>query len=234
MKDVQVSEVPAIRWGASAAQQRRALILSVFLTACCFLALPYLEMVAVASGQRVLVTDVGTASLPPPVLMPPAERETRQPEQPAKQVPKPRLARQARPRLAISAGLNLAMVLGDVGGDFDVGFSLAPGQLAAGVETAVFELGDLDRAPRAVVRLRPTYPLQARLRGQEGSVTLSFIVGADGQTRDIRVVASEPENLFVRAAVRAVERWQFKPGRRDGRAVPVRVEQRISFQLEAP
>lgn len=230
---VSATRVDTERWRATAGQQARALLLAIVFTAALFLALPYVELISMATGRRVLVTELDTV---PVVPSPPAQRapqrRVQERQQAAKQLPKPRLARTQQPRIPITASLNLGMALGDVRGDFDVGFSFEPGALAARIDKAVFSIDDVDRAPQAGVRLRPTYPLQARMRGQEGSVMLEFVVDSNGWTRDITAVSAEPGNVFVRAAVRAVERWRFKPGMRGGRAVSVRVWQRISFRLE--
>ena len=101
-----------------------------------------------------------------------------------------------------------------------------------GLSGTVFRLSDLDRKPVPLVRFRPVYPIQARMRGQEGAVVLEFTVDAEGKTRDIEIRFSQPGNLFDSSAIRAVKRWQFKPGMKNGRAVAVRVRQKLTFTLE--
>ncbi len=98
----------------------------------------------------------------------------------------------------------------------------------------VFELAHLDQPPHPRRTPAPLYPPAARTRRVEGMVHLEFIVGAEGQVEEVRVIESHPGRLFVDAAVRAVERWRFHPGTRRGEAVPVRVRQRLDFRLEAP
>jgi len=126
--------------------------------------------------------------------------------------------------------LNLAM--GNVGGDFDLGFAVASPALEKPLQDMVFQLAELDQPPTPLVRLPPVYPPQARMRRTEGVVMLEFVVDAAGRTRDIEVVLSQPGDVFTRAAVRAATRWRFQPGKKDGQPVPVRVKQKVTFRLE--
>lgn len=66
---------------------------------------------------------------------------------------------------------------------------------------------------------KPDYPPRARLRGQEGSVTLSVTVGRDGAVDGLSVAASSGHALLDAAAVRAVRGWRFHPATHRG--VPV-------------
>jgi len=100
------------------------------------------------------------------------------------------------------------------------------------VRDAVFAVDELDEPPQALLRGDPAYPPQARIRQQEGSVLLEFVIGADGLAHDIRAIASSPGDLFVHSAVQAVEHWRFRPGRRAGRDVAARVRQKITYRME--
>ena len=76
----------------------------------------------------------------------------------------------------------------------------------------------------------PTYPAAMAAAGIEGTVVVSFVVDATGQVRDAKAVeSSRPE--FEAAAVTAVEKWQFDPGRHGGRMVNTRVNQKLVFNL---
>lgn len=70
----------------------------------------------------------------------------------------------------------------------------------------------------------PQYPANAYRSRQGGSVTVSFIVGRNGHTRDIRVLASKPHHVFDNAAIEAVKNWRFQPVNS-----PTRVVQTITF-----
>jgi protein TonB len=74
----------------------------------------------------------------------------------------------------------------------------------------------------------PTAALRAR---QEGWVMVSFTVGADGRTGDVKVMDSQPRRVFDRAAMDAVEKYRFTPAMKDGVAVSSTKQQRIEFKL---
>jgi protein TonB len=57
----------------------------------------------------------------------------------------------------------------------------------------------------------PRYPTVAEARGIEGRVTLSITIMPDGSVRDVRVVNANPSGYFEDAAVRAVQRWRYRP-----------------------
>jgi protein TonB len=55
------------------------------------------------------------------------------------------------------------------------------------------------------------YPAQARLRGQEGTVEVSFAVGANGEIEDFRIVRSSGSALLDRAVERLFVRLRLPP-----------------------
>ena len=101
--------------------------------------------------------------------------------------------------------------------------------------------GDGDLYP--VLRVSPAYPSAARLRRINGWVDLEYTVLPDGSVIDPVVIDSAAverragdsfgvsQDLFNEAALEAIVRWRFKPRIVDGRAVPVRVVQRINFDI---
>jgi protein TonB len=137
-----------------------------------------------------------------------------------------------RKLMPLQAKMDLSMALGDVGGDFSVHFGVSAPALDEQIRDLIFELGELDEPPRPLTRLKPIYPPQARLRRVEGWVELEFVVAADGTVRDVDVIAAQPAELFTRSATRAVQRWRFVPGTKDGQPVAARVRQKVTFQLD--
>jgi protein TonB len=75
------------------------------------------------------------------------------------------------------------------------------------------------------------YPGPAMRARQSGWVLVSFTVDPDGGTSDVRVVDAKPRHVFDRAAMDAVERYEFKPAMRNGVAISSIKQQRIEFKL---
>jgi protein TonB len=89
---------------------------------------------------------------------------------------------------------------------------------------------DLDRVPRARGQPAPVYPAALRTTGLEGTVLVEFDVDAEGRvTRAVVRAASHCE--FEEPTVRAVLRWRFEPGRRNGQIVPFRMRVPVHFRL---
>lgn len=60
-------------------------------------------------------------------------------------------------------------------------------------------------------RPAPKYPLNARERGIEGTVEITFRVDTSGNTYDVVLTDSKPSKTFDKAALRVVKRWKFTP-----------------------
>ena len=79
----------------------------------------------------------------------------------------------------------------------------------------------------------PKYPRSAERRNQSGWVDIVFTVATDGSVKNIVVRESEPGDLFVNAARKAVERWEFEPVLDDnGIATEKRAAVRMLFAIE--
>jgi protein TonB len=50
--------------------------------------------------------------------------------------------------------------------------------------------------------------------------------------RDVEVLAAEPRGYFEQAAIRAVQRWSWKPAMIDGQPRAQRVIQELTFDLD--
>ncbi|MCP1726143.1 protein TonB [Natronospira proteinivora] len=90
--------------------------------------------------------------------------------------------------------------------------------------------GDGDVVP--IVRVEPQWPREALVQGIEGWVQVEFTIREDGSVSNPRVVDSEPRRVFDRAALRAIQRWRFRPRIVDGRPVERQATQTIEFNLE--
>jgi len=65
----------------------------------------------------------------------------------------------------------------------------------------------------------PEYPSAMRSKGEEGWVTLSYVIGADGRVSDLIVQDSSGQRDFEKAALKAAAKWRFSPATVEGRPV---------------
>jgi periplasmic protein TonB len=88
----------------------------------------------------------------------------------------------------------------------------------------------LDNTPRTRFQASPAYPFGAKQSGITGEVHVEFVVDERGRVSDPRVVYSS-NRIFDEPTLRAVAKWQFEPGRRDGKAVKFRMTVPVMFNL---
>lgn len=112
--------------------------------------------------------------------------------------------------------------------------TIGPGDIPGVGDTRapdIFNVKWLDNEPRAKVQVPPDYPYAMKQSGTAGSVLVEFDVDPAGRvTRAEAVNFSDRE--FVEPALRAVRKWRFEPGRREGKAVAFRMTIPIEFSLE--
>ncbi|HYH82103.1 MAG TPA: energy transducer TonB [Longimicrobium sp.] len=101
-----------------------------------------------------------------------------------------------------------------------------------------YELPEVEAQPVLANRadaarmLERTYPSEQRLRREEGTVTLRFLVGSDGVVDSARVavvMATQPE--FAEPATRVVRTMRFSPATVGGRPVPVWVTLPVTYMV---
>ncbi len=84
--------------------------------------------------------------------------------------------------------------------------------------------------PVPVYRAEAQYSPEALKAKWQGSVTLSLVVDENGKTQNIHVI--RPLGLGLdEQAIDAVSRWTFKPGLKNGVAVPVQAQIEVTFRL---
>jgi|GEM_PF-1597742 len=74
----------------------------------------------------------------------------------------------------------------------------------------------------------PEYPKHADVIGMDGYAVLEFTVAPDGRVASPEI-RSHSSAVFSRAAIEAVESWQFEPVYENGVAVPIRTGYKFSF-----
>lgn len=100
---------------------------------------------------------------------------------------------------------------------------------------AVEDLGVVDspaERPRPISQSLPNYPAAARRAGIEGEVVVEFIVDPNGDVVGAFAARSTDQRLDA-AAVAAVQKWKFKPGRKHGRAIATRLQVPVIFSLKS-
>jgi TonB family protein len=79
---------------------------------------------------------------------------------------------------------------------------------------------------------KPKYLAEAKQASIQGVVVLEAVVMPDGAVGDVRVVRSLDTVFGLdQEAVKTLKEWRFKPGMKDGRAVPVLVRVEMSYAL---
>jgi protein TonB len=96
--------------------------------------------------------------------------------------------------------------------------------------TEVFDLKNLDQQPVARMRQQPVYPFEMKRQGIGAEVVVEFICDNAGEVRDARVVKSD-NHAFDAAALEAIYKWKFRPGKKGGRAVNARMQLPFQFSI---
>ncbi|GAA6136358.1 hypothetical protein NBRC116583_01050 [Arenicella sp. 4NH20-0111] len=114
----------------------------------------------------------------------------------------------------------------------DIDSNLALGVVKLGINTSTKGFNSNDGEYLPIFRAPPIYPRRAAERGLCGWVELKYTVTAAGGTRDPVVTASS-SRMFERAAVKAAEKYKYKPRQVGGKPVDVpNVPIRIKFEMD--
>jgi protein TonB len=95
------------------------------------------------------------------------------------------------------------------------------------METAIGE----PNAPAFIYRKMPVYPKFAERSGWEGNVILKLFIDEQGQLRHVQVVESTWQG-FTEAALDAVRKSSFSPGRRNGSTVRSEALLAVRFSMK--
>jgi len=85
------------------------------------------------------------------------------------------------------------------------------------------------RDPRYAANFQPEYPAIERRLGHEGRVVVRVLVGTDGRVKQVQKVSAASDDFFEVTERRALDKWRFKPGTRDG--VPIEAWQTVSLSF---
>ncbi len=87
-------------------------------------------------------------------------------------------------------------------------------------------------APVALNAVDPAYTPDAMRDRVEGTVTLYAVIRPDGSVTDIKVLDSLDDRLDA-SAMRALSRWHFRPGTKNGEAIALEAVVQIPFRMHS-
>ena len=108
--------------------------------------------------------------------------------------------------------------------------SLAVLGVVTTAQEQIYRPGNGVTTPVPIERPKPDYTADALASRVEGVITLECVVREDGTVSDGRIVKPLFPSLDAEALQRLAD-WRFKPGMKDGKPVPVRVQVEMSFSL---
>ena len=86
-------------------------------------------------------------------------------------------------------------------------------------------------APKLLKKVDPQFPYGAQAFGVEGILIVEIIINTDGKVTDPAVLKPLPAPTLSYAALEAVRRWKFEPGKLDGKVVPVIFNLTVKYKL---
>ena len=110
-----------------------------------------------------------------------------------------------------------------------IGSGKGPG-VGGGFGGGAYRIGGGVSAPALIFKVEPEYSEEARKAKFQGTVVLAVVVDEKGQPRDLRVVRALGLGLDEKA-IEAVQKWRFRPGMMNGKAVAVQATIEVNFRL---
>ena len=89
----------------------------------------------------------------------------------------------------------------------------------------------VDESPVPLKTPPPRYPLSLKLQRIEGLVAVAIVIDEHGSVINGTIVKSSHKD-FEEPALEAVKGWKFRPGKKEGVAVKVRVTAPLRFKVE--
>jgi len=99
-------------------------------------------------------------------------------------------------------------------------------EITAPLIPAILPVGNME-APQVIRKRDPERPAMVGAL-VEALVVVELVIDVDGVVRQPRIVSS-PAPAVSYAALEAVRHWRFKPGKMDGKPVPVRFNLTVNF-----
>jgi protein TonB len=194
---------------------------AIVLTAIFFLVVPLMQRISEQPQKNMTVRQMAVSEPPPP----PPEQEKQEPEK--KKQKKPELDSKQSDPLSLSElemSLNAGMGGGGLAGSLDVNVAE---KTQSGNLDQLFSMAQLDQKPRPTYQPSPRITDQVR-RHAPGQAKVIFIVNKQGEVEKTKVQeAGHP--ALAEAARKAVQKWRFEPGKREGDPVRFRMRVPVKF-----
>ncbi len=85
--------------------------------------------------------------------------------------------------------------------------------------------------PKLVKKVEPVYPDEAAKEGIEGVVVIKGVTNENGKVIEVKVLQAAHE-LLNKAAITAVEQWEYKPFIINGKPIPIEFTTTMRFKLD--
>jgi protein TonB len=84
--------------------------------------------------------------------------------------------------------------------------------------------------PSVLKEVRPSYPIEAKEKRQEGAVVMDILIDDKGDVRQASII--DGPNIFLKVALEAIKKFKFRPARVEGKSVAVKIRYTLRFELE--
>jgi protein TonB len=99
----------------------------------------------------------------------------------------------------------------------------------SGKPSAPLRVGGRVRPPKAIVQVRPEFPVLARQARIQGQVQIDAVLDEQGNVVEMKVVSGPP--LLYQAALDALKKWKYEPTYLNDQPIAVQMIVTITFQL---
>ncbi len=209
-----------------------SVLVALVITTILFVGIPLLTKLSEMRPQKEVIKAVLISQAEPP---PPPEQEQRE-EVKKKELKKENKTKKTqKQRSRPQRNYQLSGLSGGMAGTISIGGLVETKfEVSNSLFATAFNLNEVDQPPRAVRPVTPQYPFEARAKGIEAKVMVRCVVDEEGNVVEPEIAYVKPDNeyreKFEEKAIEAINRFRFKPAKKDGKAVDVIVLQPFNFK----